>query len=497
MIESGLIHIVVISGLKVSLLARLIQGSLGRWWPKAASLAALAAMAAYALLSGASAAALRAAAMGGVTVAGAWLRRDTYVFVSLAATGAAMLALRPALAQDVSFQLSFVGTLGIAALTDPVSRRLTWIPGLLREPFAATFAAQSVTWPLMVANFHQLSLVAPLANALVLPLLPALLVLGGGGALAASLVPQAGWPLLHLAGLLVGWCQLVIERTSKLPLAFVTLPYFPSGWLAAAAVVNAGGLLVIRLRSFFWQHRVWGALTGAAIVIAALFFSGPDGRVHVTALDVGTGSGVAIRTGSGRQLLIDGGPDKDRLMEALGRALPPTDRTIDAWVLTGGRTAEIGAGPELLRRFKVDRLVVASGQGWTPSLRLLVQSAVAMGVRVDLNSGAIRLDGVALDFSPDRSGILVRTGAASLELLTPQAQDALPGIQAAIFLAGGPSSWEVAPPPISVVEVAAASRTGLPARQFLRGLDGSHILRTDRLGNVQLISGPAGFLLAD
>jgi predicted membrane metal-binding protein len=81
MIASGLIHIVVISGLKVSLLARIIHQGLGRWLPKAAPLIAVGAMVGYALLAGASAAALRAAAMGILVVIAGRLRRDSQVFV--------------------------------------------------------------------------------------------------------------------------------------------------------------------------------------------------------------------------------------------------------------------------------------------------------------------------------------------------------------------------------------------------------------------------------
>src|SRR5437879_6199897 len=100
MINSGLIHIVVISGLKVSLLARIIQRAAGRILPRAAPGIALGAMVVYALLAGASAAALRAAAMGGLVVLAGAVRRDTHVFASMALTGAVMLGLKPALAHD-------------------------------------------------------------------------------------------------------------------------------------------------------------------------------------------------------------------------------------------------------------------------------------------------------------------------------------------------------------------------------------------------------------
>ena len=164
MIASGLIHIVVISGLKVSLLARIVHQAIGRLTPRAAPLIAVGAMTGYALLAGASAAALRAASMGVLVVIAGRLRRDSHVFVSLALTGAIMLGLKRDLAHDVSFQLSFAGTAGIASMTDGIAKRLRWIPEMLRDPFAATIAAEAATWPLMLANFHQLSIVAPAAN---------------------------------------------------------------------------------------------------------------------------------------------------------------------------------------------------------------------------------------------------------------------------------------------------------------------------------------------
>src|SRR6202048_1724616 len=126
MIASGLIHIVVISGLKVSLLARIIHQAFGRITPRAAPLIAAGAMAGYALLAGASAAALRGAAMGILVVIAGRLRRDSHVFVSLALTGAVMLGLKPGLAADVSFQLSFAGTMGIAVMTDRIAARFSW-----------------------------------------------------------------------------------------------------------------------------------------------------------------------------------------------------------------------------------------------------------------------------------------------------------------------------------------------------------------------------------
>ncbi len=496
MIASGLIHIVVISGLKVSLLARIIHQALGRWLPRAAPLVAVGAMAGYALLAGASAAALRAAAMGILVVIAGRLRRDSHVFFSLALTAAVMLGLKPALAHDVSFQLSFAGTAGIAAMTNGIAARLRWLPGVLRDPFAATVAAEAATWPLMLANFHQLSIVAPAANALVLPLLPAIMILGGGGALlgvasafGGPFLQAASWPAMQAAGAIANWFRIVIEAAGSLPLAAVVAPHFPARWVAAAVILNGGALAGVKLRQFFWQRKVWAALAAAGLAAVALLLIRPDGRVHVYALDVGTGSAILVRTANGHQVLIDAGPDADRLAQAIGRALPPTARTIDTWLITGGRRMNIGAAAAVLGRFRVGSMVIADPDPWSASLRAAVQQAQSVGLRVAPANGPVVVDGVTLSLASDGRSWLIQTGHAVLAVVPPETSwQSLPtGIDGAIFTGGGPAEWQGPGQSFSVIQVAATSRDGLPVRAFSQALAGAGLYRTDRLGTVELV----------
>ena len=510
MIASGLIHIVVISGLKVSLLARIVQQAIGRMAPRAAPLIAAGAMVVYALLAGASAAALRAAAMGVLVVIAGRLRRDSHVFVSLAVTGAIMLGLKPDLAHDVSFQLSFAGTAGIAAMTDGIAARLAWMPAIVRDPFAATMAAEAATWPLMLANFHQLSVVAPAANALVLPLLPAIMVLGGAGALLTtalaavawtplqSVTSIVSWPLMQAAGAIAGWFRLVVETAGSLPLAAVNIPYFPPRWLAAAAILNGGALAGVRLRQFFWQRRAWAVLAAFGLVAVALLLIRPDGRVHVYALDVGTGSAVLVRTPNGHQILIDAGPDADRFAQAMGQALPPTARTIDCWLITGGRKPDIGAGAAVLSRFHVDSMVIADPDAWTISVRTLVQQAQAAGISVSSANGPIVNDGVALSPAGDGRSWTIQAGRAVLAIVSSQTSwQSLPvGLDGAIFTDGGPLEWQGPGHGFSVMQVAANSRDGLPVRGVLQALTEAPLYRTDRVGTVELIETGGAFFSA-
>jgi competence protein ComEC len=495
MIASGLIHIVVISGLKVSLLARIIHQGLGRWLPKAAPLIAVGAMVGYALLAGASAAALRAAAMGILVVIAGRLRRDSQVFVSLALTAAVMLGLKPALAADVSFQLSFAGTVGIAAMTDRIAARLAWMPAVLRDPFAATIAAEAATWPLMLANFHQLSLIGPVANALVLPLLPAVMIVGGAGAVLGTPLAVAAWPLMQAAGVITTWYRLVIGSLGSLPLAAITMPYFPPRWLAAAVILNGGALAGVRLRQFFWRKKVWLVLGAASLATVALLLIRPDGRVHIYALDVGTGSAVLVRTANGHQVLIDVGPDADRFAQAVGRALPPTARTIDVWIITGGRRGNIGAAAAVLSRFRIGAIVIADPDPWSASVRAMVQQAQSAGIRVASASGPLEVDGVRLVMASDGRSWLIQVGQSVLAVVPPETSwQSLPaGVDGAIFTSGGPAVWQGPGQGLSIIQVLTNSRDGLPVRAVLHALTGAPLYRTDRLGTVELIETGRGF----
>ena len=482
------------------MLARIVHQALGRLLPRAAPLVAVSVMAAYALLAGASAAALRAAAMSVLVVIAGRLRRDSHVFVSRALTAAIMLGLKPDLAHDVSFQLSFAGTAGIAAMTDSIAGRLGWMPALLRDPFAATVAAEAATWPLMLANFDQLSIVAPAANALVLPLLPAIMVLGGGGALVVALA-SAGWPAMQslssivtwpamqAAGAIANWFRVVIEAGGNLPLAAVVAPHFPARWLAAAVILNGGALAGIKLRQFFWRRKVWAVLGAAGLAAVALLLIRPDGRVSVYALDVGTGSAVLVRTANGHQVLIDAGPDPDRFAQAIERALPPTARTIDIWLITGGRRANIGAAAAVLGRFRIGSMIIADPDPWSASLRSVVQQAQSARLRVAPADRPVLVDGVTLSLAGDGRSWLIHAGRAVVAIVpTETTWLSLPvDLDGAIFTGGGPAEWQGPGQGFSVVQVAAASRDGSPVRAFSQALAGAGLYRTDRLGAVELV----------
>jgi competence protein ComEC len=340
LIATGLIHLLVLSGLKVAVFARIVQGALQPLLGRLAAWPALALIGVYALVGGATPAATRACAMGGLAIAASHIGRPTHVWTSLAITAAAMLAWHPELAWDVGFQLSFAGTASIILLTPTIERRMSRIPAVIREPFAVTCAAQVGTLPMMATDFHVLSPVAPFANALVLPILP---VLVGAGLLLGplSLLPDlARLAALPTAGLLA-YLEQVSYWLGRLPAAAISVPRFPTwagiAYYSAIGPAIAGGHSAGRRRIAALATAVI-APTLIAGVALGMWANAPS---QASVLAVGDGQAVLLRGPQGA-ILIDSGPSPQRLKDELGAQLPPWQTKLDAIAITAPTLGHIG-----------------------------------------------------------------------------------------------------------------------------------------------------------
>lgn len=129
------------------------------------------------------------------------------------------------------------------------------------------------------------------------------------------------------------------------------------------------------------------------------------GLLTVSFLDVGQGDSIFIRAPSGRQVLIDGGPNTSVLRE-LSRVMPWYDRSIDVVIPTHPDADHISGLIDILARYRADIVIHSSVEGDTKTFAAFNAAAaderardvVAMrGQVVDLGGGA-RLE----ILSPDR-----------------------------------------------------------------------------------------------
>ncbi len=308
LLVTGTNHLVAISGLHVSLLAGavwLLVGFLWRGFPAlanryparlAGAWPALLAAVAYAMLAGFSLPTQRAVLMFAVLAVALLLRRSLHAGQCLLAAITLMLLHDPLAPANPTFWLS---TLAVAAL---VIVALGWRRAPLQGWLRSQLALLVVLAPATAYWFGQIAWVAPLANALAVPLVGALavpvlllgaLLLPAWPAASEFLWQWGGWMLLGLDGL-TGWLASLVDlhRTAD------GLPW----WLAMAGMI--GALLVIMPRHFP------GRLLALPLLMPLLLVSDtglPAQRAEVTLFDVGHGHAMRVRTRD-HILWLDSGP---------------------------------------------------------------------------------------------------------------------------------------------------------------------------------------------
>lgn len=226
--RSGLTHILAISGYNITLLITIVGLLLHSFGRRVRFVMIWIAIGFFAVLTGLSASVVRASIMGALTVFTLSQGRKTDGILILLLSGFFMVLMSPKiLVWDVSFQLSFVSTLGLMTLMpifDLYGKRL---PPVVRESLLVTLAATVFTAPIVLYHFGTFSLISPFANVLFLPLIP-LIMFFSFLALMSSLVfgPLAivwmgiCWVLLFL--LIEG-----VRIVASVPFAFVKIPAFP------------------------------------------------------------------------------------------------------------------------------------------------------------------------------------------------------------------------------------------------------------------------------
>ncbi len=233
-ITSGLVHIVVLSGYNVMIVAEAVFrvfSFLSKQW---AAGFAVATILSFVLAAGAGAASIRAGIMAAIALYGRASGRTYDAFRALLLAGFLMLLWNPLiLAFDPGFQLSFVATLGLI-LGAPITER--WFAFVrmkfLREIISSTVAAQIAVLPLLLYQNGLLSLVALPANILVLPVVPLAMLLsavaGVAGFALPTIAPVIGFPAYAVLLYIIG----VVEIAAKLPLSAVSIPAFPFVFVA-------------------------------------------------------------------------------------------------------------------------------------------------------------------------------------------------------------------------------------------------------------------------
>jgi competence protein ComEC len=513
--RTGVTHLMSISGLHVTMISGLFAWLAGWLWRrspflvlrlparKAAAVAAIAGALGYALIAGFAVPAQRTFWMVSVVAFALWSGRIASPARTLALALAVVLGFDPWAVLAAGFWLSF----GAVALIFFVSNEKDSLEKQwLRVQWAITIGLA----PAALFLFAQVSIVGPLANAVAIPAVSAVVT---PLALAAAVLPWDG--PLELAAWLMQWLLQFLEWCASLPAA-IWQQHAPPLWSVLLAL--AGVLWLLAPRGAPWRA------TGLALMLPAVALPPPapaPGEAWITTLDVGQGLAVLVRTAN-RALLYDAGPAFGTEADSGERIIAPYLRAegierLDAMIITHNDTDHSGGAASVVDNFEVDAVLsslpaghpllgsvpgarrCAAGQGWNwdgvrfellhpasaearakKSNDLSCVLKVSAGGRSMLLTGDIEL--------PAEADLLERVpGSLPSDVLLVPHHGSRTSSSAAFLAAVSPS--------VAVVPVGYRNRFGHPKAEVLGRYSDMNIriFRTDRDGAVTVSLSKEGF----
>ena len=199
LINSGTLHIVAASGYNVNVVAgtviSMLAGVVGR---AAAIVIGGISIAIYVLLTGASAAVVRAGVMGGLILTASFLGRPVLGRRIFWLTAAIMMVVDPLIITEVGFLLS-ISAMGGLLYIQPVLEKWIKIKNILTGYFYPTLAATIATLPVTYLVFGRVSMWGLFSNLLILPLIPLTMLL----TTITLIIPAAHYLLMVLLTWLV------------------------------------------------------------------------------------------------------------------------------------------------------------------------------------------------------------------------------------------------------------------------------------------------------
>lgn len=238
-INTGVIHLVAVSGYNITIVSKLFSvwlRPLGRY---AAFFVGTLAILAFIIFAGGQASVVRAGIMGWLFILARFSFRLPHIKNALFLTAFIMIILQPSvILKDIGFQLSFLSMMGMVYLSSPVGSGLSrlkfnrWLPESIVLALRETLAAQLAVAPLIAGHFGRLSLIAPLPNMIIVPIvaLPMLLAAGiGFMALisSAKAIALLAIPLHYILSAILS----VIYFCNRVPYASVIFAKFPWYWV--------------------------------------------------------------------------------------------------------------------------------------------------------------------------------------------------------------------------------------------------------------------------
>jgi competence protein ComEC len=226
--RAGVMHIVVLSGYNITIVANSVIKLFGLVLPRVLSMSLGAvAIILFALMTGGSATVVRAALMAMIVILSRYTKRNYDVTRALIVAGVIMVFENPwIVAFDPSFQLSFMATLSLIYVSPVMSLYLKFLPERFgfREIFVSTISTQVFVLPLLLSMNGIFSVVALPVNLLILGVIPFTMFVGFFAGIVGIVSLTLALPFAAMSFLLLSYILKVVDVFSSLPFSVIQMP---------------------------------------------------------------------------------------------------------------------------------------------------------------------------------------------------------------------------------------------------------------------------------
>lgn len=352
---TGTAHLIAVSGSHLAIVGFVIESALQKTRLSRGLQRGLLvlALAAYAVFTGASPSAVRACCMVAATLVANGAGRRRHGLSALFVTMAIFVLLRPTVLFEMGFQLSCASVFAILCFCPYATYALVelGVPSGVASILSVTLCSQLATLPVTIPTFGTFSLIAPLANAVIGPVISVLLA-SSVVLVLCSLVPLLSRVAL-VVPMIVARCALFFEQLfAAVPGASVSVPP-DTVWIYVVPVALAA-LLVWWPRPRARPMAVGLLCLMLAAVVPYVYWD-QYAPPSATVLDVGQADAILVRQG-GAVALVDCGLD-ERVVSALVRN---NVHHIDAVFVTHWDEDHWGGLPAVLEQFSVGTIAVAA-----------------------------------------------------------------------------------------------------------------------------------------
>lgn len=521
LIDSGVVHIISVSGAHVSMLASLVLWLCFRR-RRIAAVITIVVCAFFTAVVGFPPSAVRALFMLTVSCLAPIFHREQDAPTTICFALLVQLLWNPFALASVSLQLSYAAVTGIAAYARPLYLRMTArLPKAVKRAYlrplcalyrsaaltlSVTLSANVFTCAISALNFQSVSLISPVTNLLTMPLFSLAFPLGICALLLGLFVPAAARILGHAVALPIRLALHFTQALSNVSLAAIPMkePVFAL-WLLCSYLLLLAFFVFGRRNLLRFASCVALML---CICIAAVRFGQKD--ILFTAFDVGQGQCLLCES-DGVRVMIDCGGDTDG--RELARSLLARGKgRIDALILTHFDEDHCGAVQSLLSLADVQCIFVPTPSGDGTQQDEILSAAQARGVRVvtvseDLTlyfgdgrvqifaplGSAARNNGLAVLFTQEEFDILVTGDLPQVQERLLLSTHLLPDIELLVAGHHGAKTSTCAEllsalrPEIAIISVGDNSY-GHPTPEVLERLKEAdvQVLRTDELGEIRI-----------